>query len=100
MQEIGWQRFFVEKNIFPLCIQYEDIDANVSAVTQRIAAYIGRPRAAREVKPEASLFRKISSRKSVEWTARFDLEYDTELRSQQEAQVDTPFSSGAPRKPS
>lgn len=100
VQEVGWQRFFVEKNIFPLCIHYEDIDANVSAVTQRIAAYIGRPRAAREVQPEASIFRKISSRKSVEWTARFDLEYDTEVRSQQEAQPGTPFSPAAPRKPS
>lgn len=104
-QEIGWQRFFVEKNIFPLYIHYEDIDTNVSAVTQRIAAYIGRPRAAREVQPEASVFRKISSRKSVEWTARFDLEYDAELRAKQEAQQDvaqpaTPFSPAAPRKPS
>jgi trehalose 2-sulfotransferase len=98
-QETGWQRFFVEKNIFPLYIQYEDIDANVAAVAQRIAAYIGRPRAAREVQPEASIFRKISSRKSVEWTARFDLEYDAELRAQQAAQAEVPISSGAPHTP-
>lgn len=99
-QETGWKRFFVEKNIFPLHIHYEDIDANVAAVTQRIAAYINRPRAAREVQPEASVFRKISSRKSVEWTARFDLEYDAELRAKQENQPETPFSPAVPRKPS
>jgi trehalose 2-sulfotransferase len=94
-QECGWQKFFVEKNIFPLCIHYEDVDADVTAVAQRIAAYINRPRAAREVKPETSAFRKISSRKSVEWTARFDLELDAQLRIAQQGPDKPPISVAA-----
>lgn len=99
-QETGWKAFFAEKNIFPLCIQYEDIDDDVIAVANRMAAYIGRPRAAREVKPEVSVFRKISSRKSVEWAARFDLEFDAELRAKQPDEPGTPFRIAAPRTPS
>lgn len=86
-QEAGWQQYFVDKKIFPLHLHYEDIEADAAAVVHRLATYIGRPRASREVAPEESVFRKLGNRTSVEWTARFNLEYDAELRAAQAAQA-------------
>ena len=39
-QEKGWQDYFYENNIFPLCITYEDIDENVFKVLKRIARFV------------------------------------------------------------
>ena len=86
-QEIGWQKFFAEHKIFPLCIHYEDIDDDVVEVAHRIAAFIGRPRAARDCVADASVFKKISSRKNIEWAARFTLEFDAEQRKREAAKA-------------
>jgi LPS sulfotransferase NodH len=80
VQEKGWQQYFARHGIFPLAITYEDIEADVVAVARRIAAYIGRPRAAGEASAE-SIFRKIGERRNVEWAARFTLELDREQRA-------------------
>lgn len=80
VQEQGWQAYFAQHGIYPLCITYEDIDADVAAVCRRIAAYLGRPKAAASVSTE-SVFRKLAGRTSVEWAARFELDWDTEQRA-------------------
>ncbi len=81
-QEVGWRSFFDESGIFPLSITYEDIKGDVAGVARRIAAYIGRPMAARAVDPGLSVFRQLAGRQSVEWAARFNLEFDANSRRQ------------------
>lgn len=39
-QEKGWQDYFYNKRIFPLCISYEDIEEDIVRVLKRIATYI------------------------------------------------------------
>ena len=70
----------------------------LAAVVHRLATYIGRPRASREVAPEESVFRKLGNRTSVEWTARFNLEHDAQLRAAQAAQA-AAATAGAPLSP-
>jgi len=82
-QERGWREFFAVNNIFPLSITYEEIDDDVIAVVKRIAMFFGRPRAAERAVHE-SIFRKLGSRQSVEWAARFQLELDAELRTREQ----------------
>lgn len=79
-QEQGWQDYFAQHSIHPLCITYEDIDADVGAVCRRIAAYLGRPKAAASI-PTTSVFRKLAGRPSVEWAAQFELDWDAEQRT-------------------
>lgn len=80
MQEKGWRDYFAAHNIFPLAITYEDIEDNVVDVINRIAHYIGRPRAGAAASAE-SIFRKIGDRRNVEWAARFTLDLDAERRA-------------------
>lgn len=80
VQECGWRNYFAEKGIVPLTITYEEIYENVGSVAQRIAGYLGRPRAAHGVKPD-SVFTKLAQRQSVEWGCRFRLEQDERLRN-------------------
>lgn len=79
--EEGWSGFFAEHDIFPLAISYEDIEHDVVAVAQRIAAYIGRPKASQKVRAE-SVFKKVGTRRNVTWAARFRLELDQLQRTQ------------------
>lgn len=85
-QEIGWRQYFAKHNIFPLAVTYDEIEADVVAVTRRIAHFIGRPRAGNDAKSE-SIFRKIGERRNVEWAARFALELDAERRTQAQKAV-------------
>jgi trehalose 2-sulfotransferase len=85
-QEIGWRTYFAKHNIFPLALSYEEIETDVVAVTQRIAHYIGRPRAGNEAKSE-SIFRKIGERRNVEWAAQFTLDFDADRRARAAAAV-------------
>ncbi|MBN8285750.1 Stf0 family sulfotransferase [Zoogloea sp.] len=78
-QELGWQAYFAKHNIFPLSINYEEIEHDVTAVVKRIAHFVGRPRAGESATSE-SIFRKIGDRRNVEWAARFTLELDAERR--------------------
>lgn len=83
-QELGWRRYFAEHNIFPLSINYEEIEEDVTAVVKRIARYIGRPRAGDSASSE-SIFRKIGDRRNIEWAAQFTLDLDAERRAAQAA---------------
>jgi LPS sulfotransferase NodH len=93
-QEEGWKAWFAEQKIFPLCLHYEDIDENVTAVCNRIAHYIGRPLASRMLAPEASVFRKLGSRTSLEWACRFSLELDAEERAKEPAPAGAETAGG------
>jgi len=70
-QEIGWQRYFYDRQIFPLCMSYEDIEKDVLQCIKRIAMYL-------KVKPEnivlpeePSPYKKIRNQQSTEWALRF-----------------------------
>ena len=80
VQERGWQRYFAELHLNPLCITYEDIEDDVVAVVHRIAHYIGRPRASEPASSD-SIFRKIGNRRNVEWAAQFMLDLDAHERA-------------------
>lgn len=79
-QEVGWVRFFMQHNIYPLCITYEEIEAGVTAVALRIARYLSRPLATHGL-TEESIFQKIGDRRNVEWACRFRLEFDEQVRN-------------------
>lgn len=73
-QEKGWQAYFMENRIFPLCVSYEDIDEDVLGVMKRIATYVG-VRPDRVALPkESSVFKKVSDTRNLEWARRFILE--------------------------
>lgn len=73
-QERGWQAYFLEHRIFPLCVSYEDIDEDALGVMRRIASYIG-VRPGKVVLPEdASVFKKVSDIRNQKWARRFILE--------------------------
>jgi LPS sulfotransferase NodH len=80
-QEDGWQNYFSKNGIFPLYITYEDIESDVAGVVKRIAAYIGLPPGATDSISAESIFKKIGNRKNVEWTCKFVLENDEQVRS-------------------
>jgi LPS sulfotransferase NodH len=73
-QEQGWQSYFYENRIFPLCLSYEDIEQDILGTLERIATFV-------RVKPknvalpeEPSVFKKISDERNIEWAHRFSLE--------------------------
>jgi LPS sulfotransferase NodH len=81
-QETGWQKYFASTNTFPLCITYEDIEADVMFVVRRIAAYLGLPKAQLDKSVPSSIFRKLADKRNLEWACRFMIEkYDREAES-------------------
>lgn len=83
-QEQGWRLFFAQHNIFPLSINYEEIEDDVTAVVRRMARYLDMPRAGESASSE-SIFRKIGNRRNIEWATQFALDLDTERRASQTA---------------
>jgi len=75
VQEAGWSRYFALNNIYPLCITYEEIDADVVAVVRRIAGYLGMPAAAKSASAD-SIFKKIGERKNLRWSCKYQLDKD------------------------
>lgn len=73
-QEKGWNAFFYENNITPLCISYEDVEEDVLDVLRRIARFVGIE--ANELSmPEApSVFKKIRDQRNIEWAHRYAIE--------------------------
>lgn len=80
-QENGWQKFFLTTKIFPLFVTYEDIDSDVTAVVERIAAYLGVALNEDALESPKSIFKKLANRKNVEWSAKYILERDLALRN-------------------
>jgi LPS sulfotransferase NodH len=74
VQEKGWQNYFYENRIYPLCISYEDIEENVLKVMQRIAVYVGDEPNTVYMPIEQSIFKKISDHRNGQWTRRFSIE--------------------------
>lgn len=96
VQEEGWVKFFVQHNIYPLCITYEEIEASVTAVALRIGRYLNRPQATHGL-TEESIFQKIGDRRNVEWASRFMLEFDAEARKAEPAGA-SPLAALKPAK--
>jgi len=70
-QEKGWQRYFYEQRIFPLCMSYEDINEDIERTIKRIGLFTGvDPN--RMIFPERiSDFQKIGNEQSRQWSLRF-----------------------------
>ncbi len=75
-QEQGWQEYFATNKIQPLCITYEDIEANILQVLQDIAAYLDLDVQKIHVPTKKSVFNKISDQRNLEWAQKFKLERD------------------------
>ncbi len=88
-QEKGWQQYFYENRIFPLYITYEDIDEDIQAVLQRIAAYV-KVKPENLVVPKRSLYEKVADNRNAEWARRFAWEHSF----QETDRVSAPLSNG------
>ncbi len=75
-QEKGWQAYFYKNRIFPLCLNYEDVDDDLFGVIKRIATFVGVDPNNVKIPAEASVFEKIRDQRNIEWAHRFSLEYD------------------------
>lgn len=73
-QEEGWQDYFQSNRIFPCCITYEEIDANVYSVVKKIALYLGVNPDKVQLPGESSVFAKVSDYRNVEWACRYMIE--------------------------
>ena len=85
-QEMGWRQYFAQHDIYPLSINYEEIEEDVTAVVRRLARFIDMPRAG-DCASSESIFRKIGNRRNIEWAAQFALDLDAERRADQAAQT-------------
>ncbi|MBN2700262.1 MAG: hypothetical protein JXR29_02285 [Methylothermaceae bacterium] len=74
LQEAGWRHFFYRHRIFPLCITYEEVEADVLAVMKRIATFVAVDPDNVRLPAEASVFRKVRDERNLEWSRRFILE--------------------------
>ncbi|MDD5271341.1 MAG: Stf0 family sulfotransferase [Methylovulum sp.] len=74
VQEKGWQNYFYENRIYPLCISYEDIEDSILKVLQRIAIYVGVEPNMVYIPIESSTIKKVSDHRNGQWTRRFAIE--------------------------
>ncbi|MDP2901795.1 MAG: Stf0 family sulfotransferase [Methylovulum sp.] len=74
-QEKGWQQYFYNKRIFPLCITYEDIEDDILTVLKRIATYVAVNPENIAISAEPSVFKRISDSRNADWSNRFILEH-------------------------
>ncbi len=70
-QEDGWQSFFDANRIFPLCITYEEVEKDPTAVLQRLATYLKVPTEEMAIDPNASVFTKMADQRSFDWGIRY-----------------------------
>jgi trehalose 2-sulfotransferase len=73
-QEKGWQSYFFENRVFPLCINYEEIEEDILSVLKRIAAFVKVNPNHVKMPDVPSVFKKISDQRNIEWAHRFVLE--------------------------
>lgn len=73
-QEKGWQSYFFENRIFPLCITYEDVEEDILMVLKRIATFVGVKPEKFSMPEEPSVFKKVRDKRNGEWAHRFALE--------------------------
>ncbi len=74
VQERGWQEYFYENRIFPLCITYEDIEQDALQVLQRIATFVEVAPHGIAMPEQPSVFEKLGDTRNVEWAYRFAME--------------------------
>jgi LPS sulfotransferase NodH len=79
-QEQGWQLYFYENQIFPLCLSYEDIEQDILGTLKRIATYVGVKQEKVTLPEEPSVFKKFSDERNVEWAHRFSLERASKIK--------------------
>ena len=75
-QEKGWQEYFYERRIIPLCVTYEDIDEDLYRVVKRIATFVGVNPHNIKMPEDSSVFKKMRDPRNTEWAHRFALAYN------------------------
>lgn len=73
-QEEGWQNYFNDNRISPLCITYEEIEDDILGVLKRIASYVAVDPESVSMPEADSVFKKISDDRNAEWAHRFTAE--------------------------
>jgi len=91
VQERGWSDFFTAHRIYPLCINYEEIEEDAASVVKRIFTYLSITPPAKPT-PLESIFRKLGERANLRWAGRFQMQrYDAlhpdEASDQQDAEA-------------
>lgn len=75
-QEQGWQQYFYQQRIYPLCLTYEDVETDIVMTLKRIANYLGIDVNSVLLPKEASsIFEKVGDQRNIEWTHRFAFDY-------------------------
>lgn len=82
VQEQGWQRYFYEQRIFPLCISYEEINEDIERVIRRIGLFVGVNPDNIVFPEQISDFQKISNGQSRQWALRFAQELALDAANQ------------------
>lgn len=70
-QEKGWQQYFYDRRIFPLCLSYEEIEDDIIQVIKRIAIYVGVNPDKISFTGQISDFQKIRNEQNTQWVFRF-----------------------------
>jgi LPS sulfotransferase NodH/MoaA/NifB/PqqE/SkfB family radical SAM enzyme len=73
-QEKGWQKYFLDNGITPLCISYEEIETDVLNTMKRIASHVSVRAENVSMPKEQSAFTKVSDHRNGEWALRFEFE--------------------------
>jgi LPS sulfotransferase NodH len=76
VQERGWRDYFANHRIYPLCINYEEIEEDAATVVKRIFSYLSITPPAKPASAE-SVFRKLGERANLRWACKFQMQrYD------------------------
>jgi LPS sulfotransferase NodH len=73
-QERGWQAYFFQRRIFPLCLNYEDLEYDLPGAVKRIATFVGVNPDKVSLPAEPTVFRKIGDERNIEWARRLVLD--------------------------
>jgi len=87
-QETGWEQFFYEQRIRPLCITYEQAESDLLFTLKRIARHVAVPPENIHLPAKESTFRRVSDDRNMEWTHRYVAE-----KARRQAQAATSASS-------
>jgi LPS sulfotransferase NodH len=74
-QEKGWQNYFNENCISPLCLTYEEIENDIGDALHRVAIFVGVDPKNIKMSEVSSVFRKIRDQRNAEWAQRFSETY-------------------------
>lgn len=73
-QEEGWERFFYERKITPLCLTYEQIESDVLQSMRRFGQFVGVVPGNISVDEANSAFQRVGDDRNLEWACRYRLE--------------------------